>query len=105
MGLGLGTHHYLFIAITPVLFQYASELYYPINENTPAGYLLSAGNIGGVLLVTVLGWSEDMSKRFSMKIPMLFLVTIMLLTVVFMAMIKGTLKRTLATQYFTCSPA
>ncbi|KAI7876860.1 MFS general substrate transporter [Lichtheimia hyalospora FSU 10163] len=92
-------------AITPVLFQYASELYYPINENTPAGYLLSAGNIGGVLLVTVLGWSEDMSKRFSMKIPMLFLVTIMLITVVFMAMIKGKLKRTLATQYFTCLPA
>ncbi|CDH49161.1 feline leukemia virus subgroup c receptor-related protein 2-like [Lichtheimia corymbifera JMRC:FSU:9682] len=93
-------------AITPVLFQYASELYYPINENTPAGYLLSAGNIGGVLLVTVLGWSEDMSRRFSMKIPMLFLVAVLFITVVFMAMIKGPLKRTLATtQYLTSLPA
>ncbi|KAI9316017.1 major facilitator superfamily domain-containing protein [Dichotomocladium elegans] len=81
------------IAIAPALFQYASELYYPIDENIPTGYLFSTGNICGVLLVTVMGWSEDMSTKFSMRFPLLGLVAVAFTSVFFMALVKGPLKR------------
>ncbi|KAI8644278.1 major facilitator superfamily domain-containing protein [Parasitella parasitica] len=81
-------------AIAPAFFQFASELFYPISEIIPTGYLFTVGNMGGVFLVAVMGWSEDMSYKFSMRVPMLSLSVAMFVSVYFMAQVRGTLKRT-----------
>ncbi|CAO0797890.1 unnamed protein product [Mucor circinelloides] len=85
-------------AIAPAFFQYASELFYPISEIIPTGYLFTVGNMGGVFLVAVMGWSEDMTLRFSMRIPMLCLSMAMFISVYFMSQVKGSLKRTIHQQ-------
>lgn len=87
-----------YIAIAPAFFQYASELFYPISEIIPTGYLFTVGNMGGVFLVAVMGWSEDMTLRFSMRIPMLCLSMAMFISVYFMSQVKGSLKRTMHQQ-------
>src|SRR5690242_4130887 len=46
-----------YVAIAPAFFQFASELFYPISEIIPTGYLFTVGNIGGVFLVALMGWS------------------------------------------------
>lgn len=85
-------------AIAPAFFQFASELFYPISEIIPTGYLFTVGNIGGVFFVAVMGWSEDMTLQFTMRIPMLCLSVAMFVSVYFMAQVKGSLKRTMHQQ-------
>jgi hypothetical protein len=88
---------YLFfncLAIAPAFFQFASELFYPISEIIPTGYLFTVGNIGGVVLVALMGWSENMIVKFPMRLPMLCLTIFMFISVFFMVQVKGTLKRT-----------
>ncbi|CAO3655763.1 unnamed protein product [Mucor hiemalis] len=81
-------------AIAPAFFQFASELFYPISEIIPTGYLFTVGNLGGVFLVAVMGWSEKMTIRFPMRLPMLCLTFSMIFSVYFMMQVKGPLKRT-----------
>lgn len=81
------------IAIAPAIFQYASEMYYPVSEIIPTGYLLTSGNAWGVLLVFLMGWSEDTSDSFSMRIPLICLVIISFGGLYSMAKVKGQLKR------------
>lgn len=83
------------LAIAPAIFQYASELYYPISEIIPTGYLFTVGNVGGVLFAAIMGWSEDQSARFSMRIPMLGLVIVGFVGIYFITKVQGPLKRTL----------
>ncbi|KAI8986581.1 major facilitator superfamily domain-containing protein [Pilobolus umbonatus] len=80
-------------AISPAFFQYASELFYPISEIIPTGYLFTVGNTGGVLLVALMGWSENNDRPFTMSIPMLGLSIAMLFGCYFIFLINGTLKR------------
>ncbi|KAI8138596.1 major facilitator superfamily domain-containing protein [Fennellomyces sp. T-0311] len=80
-------------AIIPAVFQYANELYYPIDENIPAGYLCTVSNLGGVLLATIMGWAENSSTTFTMRWPVLGLVAIALVGCVSMARVQGPLKR------------
>lgn len=77
------------------MFQYASELFFPISEIIPTGYLFTIGNIGGVIMVALMGWSENLNEHFSMKIPTLCLTLTMVLSVYYMYKVKGELKRTL----------
>lgn len=84
---------FLLLAIAPAFFQFASELFYPISEIIPTGYLFTVGNIGGVFLVALMGWSENMIVKFPMRVPMLFLTFFMFISVFFMVQVKGTLKR------------
>ena len=88
------TYYFLMLAIAPAFFQFASEIFYPISEIIPTGYLFTVGNIGGVFLVAVMGWSENMLVAFPMRIPMLCLSISMFLSVYFMIQVKGNLKRT-----------
>ncbi|OBZ91842.1 putative MFS-type transporter C09D4.1 [Choanephora cucurbitarum] len=81
-------------AISPAFFQFASELFYPVSEIIPTGYLFTVGNIGGVFLVAVMGWSEDLDNVFPMRWPMLCLTIAMWVSVYFMSQVKGVLKRT-----------
>ncbi|KAG2234111.1 major facilitator superfamily domain-containing protein [Thamnidium elegans] len=81
-------------AIAPVFFQFASELFYPVSEIIPTGYLFTFGNIGGVFFVAVMGWNEKMSDKFPMRLPMLCLTITMFLSIYFISGVKGTLKRT-----------
>jgi hypothetical protein len=85
---------FMYLAIAPAFFQFASELFYPISEIIPTGYLFTVGNIGGVFLVAVMGWSENMTVKFPMRLPMLCLTIAMFISVYFMAQVKGLLKRT-----------
>ncbi|KAI7860866.1 major facilitator superfamily domain-containing protein [Circinella umbellata] len=82
-------------AIIPAVFQYASELYYPIDENIPAGYLCTASNFSGVLLAAVMGWTEDSSTVFTMRLPVLGLVIMTFLSNISMFRVNGPLKRKL----------
>ena len=82
------------LAISPAFFQFASELFYPVSEIIPTGYLFTVGNIGGVFLVAVMGWSEDLDNVFPMRWPMLCLTIAMWVSVYFMSQVKGVLKRT-----------
>lgn len=83
-----------YVAIAPAFFQFASELFYPISEIIPTGYLFTVGNIGGVFLVALMGWSENMTIKFPMRLPMLCLTISMFISVYFMAQVKGSLRRT-----------
>lgn len=83
-----------YIAIAPAFFQFASELFYPVSEIIPTGYLFTVGNIGGVFLVAVMGWSENMEVKFPMRLPMLWLSISMFFSVYCMSQVKGSLKRT-----------
>ncbi|KAI7907462.1 major facilitator superfamily domain-containing protein [Cokeromyces recurvatus] len=85
-------------AISPAFFQFASELFFPISEIIPTGYLFTIGNIGGVLLVAVMGWNENMTNQFSMRLPMFYLTLAMFVSIYFIHKVKGTLKRTLHLQ-------
>ncbi|CEG71858.1 hypothetical protein RMATCC62417_07518 [Rhizopus microsporus] len=89
--IGFGIASY---AIAPAIFQFASELFYPISEIIPTGYLFTGGNIGGVLLVALMGWSENPADRFSMRLPIVCLTLAMFASVFMMLQVKGTLKRT-----------
>ncbi|CAO3702485.1 unnamed protein product [Rhizopus stolonifer] len=89
IGFGLASY-----AIAPAIFQYASELFYPISEIIPTGYLFTGGNIGGVLLVALMGWTESRDIKFSMRWPMACLTVAMFVSVYMMQQVKGTLKRT-----------
>ncbi|KAI9493642.1 major facilitator superfamily domain-containing protein [Zychaea mexicana] len=80
-------------AIIPAVFQYASELYYPIDENIPAGYLCTASNLSGVLLAVAMGWTENNKTVFSMRLPVLGLVLITFISNISMFRVKGPLKR------------
>ncbi|KAI8076624.1 major facilitator superfamily domain-containing protein [Gilbertella persicaria] len=80
-------------AISPAFFQFASELFYPVNEIIPTGYLFTVGNMGGVFLVAVMGWSENLDIEFPMRLPMLCLTLAMFVSVYFMSQVKGVLKR------------
>lgn len=91
------------IAIAPAIFQFASELFYPISEIIPTGYLFTGGNIGGVILVALMGWSEDRDNQFSMRWPMNCLTMAMFASVYMMYQVKGTLKRTAQATLHTSS--
>ncbi|KAI9274702.1 major facilitator superfamily domain-containing protein [Phascolomyces articulosus] len=80
-------------AIIPAVFQYASELYYPIDENIPAGYLCTASNVSGVLLAAIMGWTENNRTEFTMRLPVLGLVLITFISNISMFRVKGPLKR------------
>jgi hypothetical protein len=90
----INTFLHLNIAIAPAIFQYSSELFYPVNEIIPTGYLFTIGNIGGVLLVAMMGWSENMDIQFTMRLPMLCLTVVIFIGSYFMFQINGVLKRT-----------
>ncbi|KAG1054034.1 hypothetical protein G6F43_003922 [Rhizopus delemar] len=90
-------------AIAPAIFQFASELFYPISEIIPTGYLFTGGNIGGVILVALMGWSEDRDNQFSMRWPMNCLTMAMFASVYMMYQVKGTLKRTAQATLHTSS--
>ncbi|KAI8373915.1 major facilitator superfamily domain-containing protein [Blakeslea trispora] len=81
-------------AISPAFFQFASELFYPVSEIIPTGYLFTVGNIGGVFLVAVMGWCENLDSIFPMRWPLLCLAIAMWISVYFMSQVKGVLKRT-----------
>ncbi|ORZ03851.1 major facilitator superfamily domain-containing protein [Syncephalastrum racemosum] len=83
-------------AIGPALFQYASELYYPISELIPTGYLFTVGNIGGALLVAIMGWTENMETDFSMRIPVLCMALINCACIYTIVKVDGPLKRSVA---------
>ncbi|KAG0168180.1 Feline leukemia virus subgroup C cellular receptor [Apophysomyces sp. BC1015] len=80
-------------AIAPAMFQYASELFYPISEIIPTGYLLTVGNIQGLILVACMGWGENISWNFTMRLPMAFLTLTMLVGAVAVSRVDGALKR------------
>ncbi|KAI9263755.1 major facilitator superfamily domain-containing protein [Sporodiniella umbellata] len=89
IGFGLASY-----AIAPAIFQFASELFYPISEIIPTGYLFTGGNVGGVVLVALMGWTESREIKFSMQWPMACLTLAMFASVYMMYKVKGTLKRT-----------
>lgn len=89
-----GTKSCFNLAISPAFFQFASELFYPVNEIIPTGYFCTVGNIGGVFFVAVMGWNEKMTDKFPMRLPLLCLTITMFLSIYFMVRVKGTLKRT-----------
>lgn len=78
------------------MFQYATELFYPISELIPTGYLFTVGNIGGVLSVAIMGWSENMDTDFSMRFPVLAMTCINCAGVYAMIKVDGPLKRSSA---------
>ncbi|CAO3614361.1 unnamed protein product [Cunninghamella echinulata] len=77
----------------PALFQYAGELFHPIREIIPTSYLFLIGNIGGVILVALMGFNENIKWNFSMRLPMIFLMGIMIIGNIAMIRVKGVLKR------------
>ncbi|KAL0082964.1 major facilitator superfamily domain-containing protein [Phycomyces blakesleeanus] len=80
-------------AIIPAICQYASELFYPVSEIIPAGYLFTVGNIAGVLMVAIMGWSQDEGAKYSMRLPMLGLTLFLFIGAGFMVRVNGQLKR------------
>ncbi|KAI8971927.1 major facilitator superfamily domain-containing protein [Mycotypha africana] len=85
-------------AIAPALFQYAGELFYPISEIIPSSYMFTIGNTGGVVFVAVMGWSENMAVKFSMRKPMICLTVALFISVHFMYRVHGSLKRSMRYQ-------
>lgn len=81
------------------MFQWAGELFYPVNEVVPTGYLCMAGNIGGWLLVLVMGWTEDTTIQFTMLPAMIILIASLLLGTVAIFLPNGQLKRLASLQY------
>jgi hypothetical protein len=88
------------LAILPATFQWAGELFFPVNEVVPTGYLCMAGNVGGWLLVLVMGWTEDLTIQFTMLPAMVILIASLLIGMVAMFLTNGELKR-LASQQHT----
>lgn len=84
---------YLHLAFFPAIIQFTGELFYPINKIIPTGYLISAGNIGGVLLVALMSWAEDTNNVFSMRLPLAYLTIAMLASTFMMYQVKGALHR------------
>lgn len=84
-------------AILPAVFQWAGELFYPVNEVVPTGYLCMTGNIGGWLLVLVMGWSANSSIQFTMLPAMMILIAALSIGLLATFLTTGQLKR-LATQ-------
>jgi hypothetical protein len=80
-------------AIAPAIFQYCGELFYPVNEIIPTGYLFLVGNIAGVALVAIMGWSESPEMDFNMRRSMMYLLATMILGSLAMTRVKGSLKR------------
>lgn len=83
------------LAIAPSIFQYCGELFYPINEIIPTGYLFLVGNIVGVVMVAFMGWGENADQDFSMRWPLLLLLATMVLATLAMTRVNGALKRSL----------
>ncbi|KAI9282021.1 major facilitator superfamily domain-containing protein [Umbelopsis sp. AD052] len=84
-------------SILPAVFQWAGELFYPVNEVVPTGYLCMVGNIAGWLLVLVMGWSANSSISFTMLPAMVVLIATLSIGMVATFLTDGQLKR-LATQ-------
>ncbi|ORZ18146.1 major facilitator superfamily domain-containing protein [Absidia repens] len=82
-------------SIAPAIFQYCGELFYPINEIIPTGYLFLVGNIGGVVLVAFMGWTENANQDFNMRWPLLCLLATMILGTLAMTRVNGVLKRSM----------
>ncbi|KAI8338417.1 major facilitator superfamily domain-containing protein [Chlamydoabsidia padenii] len=80
-------------SIAPAIFQYCGELFYPVNEIIPTGYLFLVGNIGGVVLVAIMGWSDNAEMDFNMRQPLLCLLGTMVMGSIAMTRVRGTLKR------------
>ncbi|KAI7870384.1 major facilitator superfamily domain-containing protein [Spinellus fusiger] len=83
-------------AIVPAIFQYASELFYPVNEIIPTGYLFTVGNIAGVLFVSLMGWSQNEEDSFTMRLPMLCLSGSLFVGATLMTRVAGPMKRSSA---------
>ncbi|ORX54435.1 MFS general substrate transporter [Hesseltinella vesiculosa] len=83
-------------AIAPAIFQYAGELFYPIQEVVPTGYLFLVGNIVGASMVTLMGMSSNPAATFPMRLPLLHLILLMVIANVAMAMVRGPLLRSQA---------
>ncbi|KAG1057630.1 hypothetical protein G6F46_002932 [Rhizopus delemar] len=81
-------------AFFPAIIQFTGELFYPINKIIPTGYLISAGNISGVLLVALMSWGENTNNMFSMRLPLACLTIAMLASTFMMYQVKGALHRT-----------
>ncbi|CAM0142782.1 unnamed protein product [Umbelopsis sp. WA50703] len=86
-------------AILPAVFQWAGELYYPVNEVVPTGYLCMTGNIGGWLLVLVMGWTENPDVRFTMLPPMVILIASLCVGMIATFFTTGELKRLASQKY------
>jgi hypothetical protein len=86
-------------AILPAVFQWAGELFYPVNEVVPTGYLCMTGNIGGWLLVLIMGWTEDSSIQFTMLPAMVILIASLLIGMIATFLTNGQLKRLASQQY------
>ncbi|KAG1471252.1 hypothetical protein G6F56_002232 [Rhizopus delemar] len=81
-------------AIVPTLLQFSSEIFYPINDIIPTGYLITAANVGGVLFVVLMGIMENPEIKFSMRLPMIFLMVVMAASILIMYQVEGVLNRT-----------
>lgn len=64
----------------------------------PTGYLYAVGNIGGMIAVALMGWSDRIDTRFSMRVPMIWLLAITTVSILFIFKVNGPLKRTLHQQ-------
>lgn len=65
------------MGVAPILFQYGSEVAYPVKEGTSLGILLLAGQVSGVLFVSVFEILLEMTK--SILLPMFIIILITLL--------------------------
>ncbi|KAI8093232.1 major facilitator superfamily domain-containing protein [Halteromyces radiatus] len=92
--IGFGASSY---SIAPAIFQYCGELFYPVNEIIPTGYLFLIGNIGGVILVAFMGWTENTDSDFNMRWPMIYLLIAVIIGSLAMIRVNGPLKRSLTT--------
>ncbi|KAI8066883.1 major facilitator superfamily domain-containing protein [Gongronella butleri] len=83
-------------AIAPAIFQYAGELFYPVQEVVPTGYLFLVGNVVGTVMVATMGLTADTAAPFSMRVPMLMLLALSLAANGCMVLVHGPLRRSMA---------
>jgi FLVCR family MFS transporter 7 len=77
---------FVIMGVAPVLFQYGSEVAYPIKEGTSLGVILLMGQISGA--VFVFGFEAVSGSSGSVILPMLFIVVITALEVPFTLRMK-----------------
>jgi MFS transporter, FLVCR family, MFS-domain-containing protein 7 len=77
---------FVIMGVAPVLFQYGSEVAYPIKEGTSLGVILLMGQISGA--VFVFAFEAVSGSSGSVILPMLFIVAITALEVPFTLRMK-----------------